>query len=179
MPLPPALRTLAVLATLGSAACRESEGSYQGYADRTAAVGDSALVAVLSYLTLDSTGTVRYDSAAAQRVERLSTQFGGIMRPDTVAVFHRQMLEGLDSLVLAMRVLRGRETNCGLEHTIDCVDARDFGHILGSMRNGARLYLDARRRMRETMRSLGANFPEPPAVSTAVLGPRPPQRPAS
>ena len=178
-PLPATLRTLAVLATLVSAACRESEAGYQSYADRTAVVGDSALVAVSSYLTLDSTGAVRYDSAAAQRVERLSTQFGGIMRPDTVAVFHRQMLEGLDSLVLAMRVLRGRETNCGLQHTIDCVDARDFGHILGSMRNGARIYLDARRRMRETMRSLGANFPEPPAVSTSVLTPRSPQRPAS
>jgi hypothetical protein len=175
MPLPATLRTIAIVAALGSAsACRESEGSYQGYADRTAAVGDSALVAVSAYLTLDSTGAVRYDSTAAQRVERLSTQFGGIMRPDTVAVFHRQMLEGLDSLVLAMRVLHGRETNCGQEHTIDCVDARDFGYILGSMRNGARLYLDARRRMRETMRSLGASFPDPPAVSTAVLVPRAP-----
>ncbi len=178
MPLPPALRTLAVLAALGSAACRESEGSYQGYADRTAAVGDSALVAVLSYLTLDSTGTVRYDSAAAQRVERLSTQFGGIMRPDTVAVFHRQMLEGLDSLTLALRVLRARETSCSAERTIDCVDARDFGYILGSIRNGARIYLDARRGMRETMRSLGASFPDPPAVSASALTAQPPQRPA-
>ena len=179
MPFPATLRTLALLAILGAAACRESEGSYQGYADRTASVGDSALVAVSSYLTLDSTSAVRYDSAAARQVERLSTQFGGIMRPDTVAVFHRQMLEGLDSLVLALRVLHDREVNCGRERTIDCADARDFGHIVGSMRTGARLYLDARRRMRETMRSLGANFPDPPAVSTAVLAPRPPERPAS
>jgi hypothetical protein len=180
MPFPATLRTLALLAALGAlTACRESEGSYQGYADRTAAVGDSALVAVSSYFTLDSTDAVRYDSSAAGQVERLSTQFGGIMRPDTVAVFHRQMLEGLDSLVLALRVLHDRETNCGRERTIDCADARDFGHILGSIRTGARLYLDARRRMRETMRSLGANFPDPPAVSTAVLAPRPPQRPAS
>jgi len=154
------------------AACRESEGSYQGYSDRTAAVGDSALAAVSSYLTLDSTKTVTYDSAAAATIERLSTQFGGIMRPDTVAIFHRQMLEGLDSLVLAMRVLRDRETSCSRERTIDCVDARDFGVILGSMRSGARLYLDARRRMRETMRSLGATFPDPPAVSPSALNPR-------
>ena len=94
------------------------------------------------------------------------------MRPDTVALFHRQMLEGLDSLVLAMRGLRDRETSCSRERTIDCVDARDFGVILGSMRSGARLYLDARRRMRETMRSLGATFPEPPAVSPSALSPR-------
>ena len=82
MPLPATIRTLAVVTSLCAAiACREAEGSYQGYADRTAAVGDSALVAVSSYLTVDSTGPVRYDSAAAQQVERLSTQFGGIMRP--------------------------------------------------------------------------------------------------
>ena len=153
-------------------ACRESEGSYQGYADRTAAVGDSALTAVSSYLTLDSTKAVTYDSSAAATIERLATKFGGIMRPDTVAIFHRQMLEGLDSLVLAMRVLRDRETSCARERTIDCVDARDFGTILGSMRSGARLYLDARRRMRETMRSLGATFPDPPAVSPSALNPR-------
>ena len=153
-------------------ACRESEGSYQGYADRTSAVGDSALAAVASYLTLDSTKTVTYDSSASATIERLATRFGGIMRPDTVAVFHRQMLEGLDSLVLAMRVLNDRETSCTRERTIDCVDARDFGTILGSMRSGARIYLDARRRMRETLRSLGATFPDPPAVSPTALRPR-------
>ena len=159
--------------------CRESEGSYQGYAERTAAVGDSALGAVTAYLTLDSTSTVRYDSAAAAALERLATRFGGIMRPDTVALYHRQMLEGLDSLVLALRVLNDREAKCSIERTTDCVDARDFGHILGSMRTGARLYLDARRRMRETLRSLGATFPDPPAVSASVLTPRAPPQPAS
>jgi hypothetical protein len=153
-------------------ACRESEGSYQGYADRTSAVGDSALAAVASYLTLDSTKTITYDSSASATIERLATRFGGIMRPDTVAIFHRQMLEGLDSLVLAMRVLRDRETSCTRERTIDCVDERDFGTILGSMRAGARIYLDARRRMRETLRALGATFPDPPAVSSTVLRPR-------
>jgi len=179
MPLPGTIRTLAIVTSLCAAiACRESEGSYQSYADRTAAVGDSALVAVASYLTIDSTGPVRYDSTAARQVERLSTQFGGIMRPDTVAVFHRQMLEGLDSLALALRVLRARETSCSAERTIDCVDARDFGYILGSIRNGARIYLDARRGMRETMRSLGASFPDPPAVSASALTAQPPQRPA-
>jgi hypothetical protein len=157
---------------LAAAGCRESEGSYQGYADRTAAVGDSALGTITAYLTLDSTGTVRYDSAAAAALERLATQFGGIMRPDTVGVFHRQMLEGLDSLVLAMRVLKDRETSCTAERTIDCVDTRDFGRILGSLRTGARMYLDSRRRMRETMRSLGASFPDPPAVSSSALTPR-------
>jgi hypothetical protein len=73
-----------------------------------------------------------------------------------------------------MRVLKDRETSCTRERTIDCVDARDFGHILGSFRNGTRIYLDARRRMRETMRSLGTSFPDPPAVSSAVLTPRAP-----
>jgi len=154
--------------------CRESEGTYQGYADLTASTGDSALAAVSSYFTLDSTASVRYDSAAASTLERLSTRFGGIMRPDTVAQFHRQMLEGLDSLVLAMRVLHDRETSCTRERTIDCVDERDFGVILGSMRSGARIYLDARRRMRETLRSLGATFPDPPAVSPTALRPRDP-----
>jgi hypothetical protein len=155
-------------------ACRESEGSYQGYANATAAVGDSALGAVAAYLTLDSTKTITYDSSAGATIERLTTRFGGIMRPDTVAVFHRQMIEGLDSLVLAMRVLRERETSCTRERTIDCVDERDFGYILGSMRAGARIYLDARRRMRETLRSLGTTFPDPPAVSPSVLTPRGP-----
>ena len=170
--------TTAIIGSLLAAVgCRESEGSYQGYADLTAAVGDSALGAVTAYLTLDSTGTVRYDSAAAATLERLSTQFGGIMRPDTVALYHRQMLEGLDSLVLAMRVLEDREKSCTAERTIDCVDARDFGHILGSLRTGARMYLDARRRMRETMRSLGASFPDPPAVSSSALTPRTPPSP--
>jgi len=163
-------RTL-ILVVLGAMACRQSEGTYQSYADRTASTGDSALAAVSAYLTRDSTSQVRYDSAAAGTLERLSTRFGGIMRPDTVAVFHRQMLDGLDSLVLAMRVLRERETSCTRERTIDCVDARDFGYILGSMRSGARIYIDARRRMRETLRSLGASFPDPPPVSPAVLTP--------
>lgn len=162
-----------LLIALIATACRRSEGSYQGYADRTAAVGDSALTSVLSYLTVDSTDAVRYDAAAAQQLERLATQFGGIMRPDTVSLFHRQMLEGLDSLVVATRVLREREANCTLERTIDCVDARDFGYILGSIRTGARMYLDARRRMHETLATLGARFPDPPAVATALLTPRP------
>jgi len=157
--------------------CRQSEGTYQGYADLTASTGDSALSAVSSYLALDSTSAVPYDTAAARTLERLSTRFGGIMRPDTVAVFHRQMLEGLDSLVLAMRVLGEREVSCTQERTIDCVDARDFGYILGSMRNGARIYLDARRRMRETLRSLGASFPDPPPVSPAALTSPGSQRP--
>jgi hypothetical protein len=157
------------LVVLAGASCRKSEGSYQGYADRTSAIGDSAVTVVSSYLTLDSTKSVRHDSSAAANLERLSTRFGGIMRPDTVAIFHRQMLEGLDSLVLAMRVLRDRETSCARERTIDCVDARDFGAILGSMRAGTRIYLDARRRMRETLRSLGTTFPDPPAVSATVL----------
>src|SRR5262245_56308131 len=159
--------TIAIL--LVTLSCRESEGTYQGYADLTASTGDSALSAVSSYLTLDSTAAVQYDSAAAGTLERLSTLFSGIMRPDTVAVFHRQMLEGLDSLVLAMRVLHEREVSCTQERTIDCVDARDFGYILGSMRNGARIYLDPRRRMRETLRSIGAAFPDPPPVSSAAL----------
>ena len=161
-----------LVALVACLACREPEGSYQGYADRTSAIGDSALSAVASYLTLDSTKTVTYDSNASATIERLATRFGGIMRPDTVAVFHRQMLEGLDSLVLAMRVLHDRETSCTRERTIDCVDERDFGVILGSMRSGARIYLDARRRMRETLRSLGATFPDPPAVSPTALRPR-------
>jgi hypothetical protein len=160
--------------TLAVSACRQSEGSYQGYADRTAAVGDSALSTITAYLTLDSTGTVQYDSAAAERLDSLARRFGGIMRPDTAAGYHRQMLEGLDSLVLAMRVLKDREVRCTAERTIDCVDARDFGHILGSLRSGTRIYLDARRRMRETMRSLGASFPDPPAVSPSALTPRTP-----
>ena len=164
---------MAIIASLlALPGCRESEGSYQGYADRTAAVGDSALGTVTAYLTLDSTGTVRYDSAAAVKLESLATRFGGIMRPDTVSVLHRQMLEGLDSLVLAMRVLKDRETSCARERTVDCVDARDFGHILGSFRNGTRIYLDARRRMRETMRSLGTSFPDPPAISSSALTPQ-------
>jgi len=167
--------TLSIL--LVALSCRESEGTYQGYADLTASTGDSALSAVSSYLTQDSTANVRYDSAASRTLERLSTRFGGIMRPDTVAQFHRQMLEGLDSLVLAMRVLREREASCTEERTIDCADARDFGYILGSMRNGARIYLDARRRMRGTLRSLGAAFPDPPAVSPAALSPPGSQRP--
>jgi hypothetical protein len=165
-----------ILVLLTALSCRQPDGAYQGYADRTASTGDSALAAVSAYLTLDSTSAVRYDSTAAHDLERLSTRFGGIMRPDTVAVFHRQMLDGLDSLVLAMRVLRERETSCSRERTIDCVDARDFGYILGSMRNGARIYLDARRRMRETLQSLGSSFPDPPPVSSAALT-SPPQRP--
>ena len=56
------------------------------------------------------------------------------------------------------------------------MDTRDFGYILGSMRNGARIYLDARRRMRETLRSLGASFPDPPPVSTAALTRTPPRQ---
>jgi len=169
--------TAPIAILLVTLSCRESEGTYQGYANLTASTGDSALSAVSSYLTLDSTAAVQYDSAAASTLERLSTRFGGIMRPDTVAVFHRQMLEGLDSLVLAMRVLHEREVSCTQERTIDCVDARDFGYILGSMRSGARIYLDARRRMRETLRSIGAAFPDPPAVSTAALSPLGSQRP--
>jgi len=166
------MRLTATLSILFIAlSCRESAGAYQRYADRTASTGDSALSSVASYLTLDSTANVRYDSAAARTLERLSTRFGGIMRPDTVAQFHRQMLEGLDSLVLAMRVLREREASCTEERTIDCADARDFGYILGSMRNGARIYLGARRQMRETLRSLGASFPDPPAVSPSALSP--------
>jgi len=162
--------TRLLVPALLAAACRQSEGSYQGYADRTSAVGDSALTSVISYLSLDSTANVRYDSAGARELERLATEFGGIMRPDTVSLLHRQMLDGLDSLVLAMRVLGERESSCERERTIDCVDLRDFGHILDSMRAGARTYLDARRRMRETLAILGARFPDPPIVSATALG---------
>ena len=172
-------RTLASILTIAAIlGCRQSEGSYQGYADRTAAIGDSALATVTTYVTLDSTSTVRYDSSAARNLERLATRFGGIMRPDTVAVFHRQMLEGLDSLVLAMRVLHDREVSCTAERTIDCVDTRDFSYILGSIHNGVRIYLDARRRMRETLRALGATFPDPPPVSPSALTSRAATRPA-
>jgi len=172
-------RTLASIVTIAAIlGCRQSEGSYQGYADRTAAIGDSALATVTTYVTLDSTSTVRYDSTAARNLERLSTRFGGIMRPDTVAVFHRQMLEGLDSLVLAMRVLHDREVSCTAERTIDCVDTRDFSYILGSIHNGVRIYLDARRRMREALRALGATFPDPPPVSPSALTSRAAPRPA-
>jgi hypothetical protein len=161
-----------LLATLlfSTGACRRSEGTYQGYADRVAAVGDSALLSVASYFTLDSTGAVRWDTSAAAQLERQATELGGVMRPDTVELFHRQMLEGLDSLVVAMRVLREREVACGGARTIDCVDARDFGRILGSMRAGARIYLDGRRRMRETLSPLGASLPDPPTISSRVLG---------
>jgi hypothetical protein len=86
------------------------------------------------------------------------------------------MLEGLDSLEVAMRVRGERAASCSRERTIDCVDARDFGYIIGSMRNGVRIYLDARRRMRETMRALGASFPDPPAVSASALNPKAPPR---
>lgn len=154
------------------AACRQSEGSYQGYATRAAAVGDSALLTVASYLTKDSTETIVWNADASRELERLATELGGIMRPDTVDVFHRQMLEGLDSLVVAMRVLHDREESCARERTIDCVDARDFGHVLESMRTGARTYLDARRRMRETLAPLGAHVPDPPGVSPSALRPR-------
>ena len=221
-------RTLASILTIAAIlGCRQSEGSYQGYANRTAAIGDSALVTVTTYVTLDSTSTVRYDSSAARNLERLTTRFGGIMRPDTVAVFHRQMLEGLadhaasdaqlatharhrdglphdrvvphatasrsgpadhvsrrlfveglDSLVLAMRVLHDREVSCTAERTIDCVDTRDFSYILGSIHSGVRIYLDARRRMRETLRALGATFPDPPPVSPSALTSRAATRPA-
>jgi hypothetical protein len=179
MPRTSIARILATVLLTVASGCRKSEGTYQGYADRTASVGDSALTAVTSYLTLDSTSVVRYDSVAALRLERLATLFGGIMRPDTVSVYHRQMLEGLDSLVVATRVLHDHEEGCSSERTVDCVDPRDFGAILGSMRTGARLYLDARRRMRETLRSLGASFPDPPPVSPAALQPRPAPRPTS
>ena len=169
-------RTLAASVTIAASfSCRQSEGSYQGYADRTAAIGDSALATVTSYLTLDSTAAVRYDSSAARHLERLATRFGGIMRPDTVSIFHRQMLEGLDSLVLAMRVLHDRETSCTQERTIDCVDTRDFSYILGSIHNGVRIYLDARQRMRQTLRALGATFPDPPPVSPSALTSRAPR----
>ena len=171
--------TLIGIVALALAGCRGSEGSYQGYADRTAAVGDSALATALSYVTLDATAPVRYSAETARELERLATQFGGIMRPDTVALLHRQMLEGLDSLVVAMRVLGEREANCTREQTIDCVDERDFPLILGSMRAGARTYLDARRRMREALATLGTRFPDPPAVSAALLAPRSPSHPPS
>jgi len=177
MPRTSIARTMLLLVT--AIGCRQSVGTYQGYADRTASVGDSALSAVTSYLTLDSTAAVRYDSSAAQRLERLATQFGGIMRPDTVSIYHKQMLDGLDSLVVATRVLRDREESCGRERTIDCVDTRDFAIILGSIRTGARIYLDARRRMRETLRVLGASFPDPPPISPSALAPKPAPPPPS
>lgn len=164
-----ALGPLAVALAAALAACRQSPGTYQGYADRVAAVGDSALLAVSAYLAADSTERMAWNGDAAERLERLATAFGGIMRPDTVALVHRQMLEGLDSLVVAMRVLREREAACGRERPIDCVDARDFRHIRGSMRTGTRIYLEARRRMRGTLASLGGSLPDPPAIATQAL----------
>jgi hypothetical protein len=41
------------------------------------------------------------------------------------------------------------------------------------------MYLDSRRRMHETMRSLGASFPDPPAISASAVTPRAPPRPGS
>lgn len=148
-------------------ACAPADPGYQNYADRIAAAGDSAILAVQPLAALDSTSAITWNADAAAALERHAKDFAGLFRPDTAAALHRQMLDGLDSLVVAMQVLHEREERCGKERTPDCADAHDFGRILGSVSRGERIYLEARRRMAALTRQLGATMPPPPNVRAA------------
>jgi hypothetical protein len=148
-------------------ACTTEDVGYQQYADRVAQYGDDAVASVARYQSVDSTGAVTWDADTADRLERAATAFAGILRPDTTATLHRQMLDGIDSLVVAMRVLRSHQQKCGGERTIDCNEPRDFGRILHTMRRGRAIYLDARRRMQQLLATLGSTLPDPAVAARA------------
>jgi hypothetical protein len=157
------------------------DSAYQVYAHRLAAAGDSAILAV-ERIVPDSTVTPALSNDELARLERHATTFAGILRPDTTSALHHQMLEGLDSLVVAMRVLHEREQHCGsgggggggvggagepqpggvAERTAGCADARDYGLIVASVRRGRRIYLDARGRMDLLLRQFGVRLPPAP-----------------
>ena len=139
------------------------ETGYQRYADRVAAAGDSAVLAVSAYRGFDSTVALAWDGQAAANLERLATAFAAIPQPDTAVASHRLMLDGLDTLVVAMRTLERRNTQCRESPTVACADARDFGRLLASMRRGDSLYRAGRRRLASILDATGASLPELPA----------------
>ena len=161
----PAPRRLVVLSALVLvAACAVGgESGYQRYADRVAVAGDSAVLAVATYRGFDSTATLAWDGQAAATLERLATAFAAIPQPDTAVASHRLMLDGLDTLVVAMRTLERRNTQCRETPTVACADARDFGRLLGSIRRGDSLYRDGRLRLEAILGAAGATLPELPA----------------
>ena len=83
--------TLTIL--LVALSCRESDGSYQRYAGLTASTGDSALSAVSSYLTLDSTASVRYDSAAARTLDLSDSKLIGKLNAAGVGLNRKMLAE--------------------------------------------------------------------------------------
>jgi hypothetical protein len=153
-------------------ACRESEGATRATpnARRPSATARSRR-GVVPHARLHEDRHLRQQRQRHDRTARDALRWNhatGHLSPSSIARCSRVSIRSCSPCgccTTARRAVRGSAT-------IDCVDARDFGIILGSMRSGARIYLDARRRMRETLRPLGATFPDPPAVSPTALRPR-------
>ena len=158
------LRPIVLSALLLFPACDVSgESGFQRYADRVAAAGDSAVLTVATYRGFDSTATLAWDGQAASNLERLASAFAAIPQPDTAVASHRLMLDGLDTLVVAMRTLERRNTQCRETPSVACADTRDFGRLLASIRRGDSLYRDGRRRLEVMLDATGATLPELPA----------------
>lgn len=142
------------------------ESGFQRYADRVAESGDSAVLAVAHYRQFDSTASLAWNGEVAARLERQATTFAGILKPDTAATAHRLMLDGLDTLVVALRTLDRRNTQCRETPSVACADERDYGRILASLRRGDSLYRAGRRQLEEILDAAGASLPPLPATDS-------------
>jgi hypothetical protein len=159
-----ALRSASGALLLGSlvVACAGHQDGMERYAERVATTGDSAIEVLAAFASSDTAAAIVWDSAAAGRLERLATSFAGVLRPDTAVALHRQMLEGLDTLVVVMRTVRAHELQCGEAPDISCRGAVDHARFRASLRRGQSLYLAARAHLDSVLAVFDAQLPAPP-----------------
>lgn len=146
--------------TLLTVACGGPDPRFTGYARQVALTGDSAFAAVAPYRDVKAPAELAYRDSLSRLLERQSMAFAVLVPHDSVLALHRQMTEGLDTLVIALRTLRERETSCSDATRIDCADDRDLRAILASFRAGDSIYLGARRRMRAALADRGVSLAE-------------------
>lgn len=153
----------ALFALLALASCDRIDpyDSYFGdYAHRVVITGDSALMAVAHYRIVEQPSSVHWNPEAASLLERSTSAFAAISPPDSLAPIHRQMRAGLDSLVVAMRLLHDRDAACVMTRRADCIGTTDVEAILASLREGDRRYRVARGALRTALAARRIALPE-------------------
>ena len=154
------IRLLAALLVL-TTACERADPRFTGYARRLQLTGDSAFAATAPYRGVRDASALSYQDSISRQLERQATAFALLVPPDTIVPVHRQMTEGLDTLVVALRTLRERETSCVDATRLDCRGDLDLRAILASLRRGESIYLGARRRMQRALDAWQVDLPDP------------------
>jgi hypothetical protein len=147
---------------LAAVACSTGDSGMERYAARVASTGDSAIAVLSTFASSDSAAAIVWDSAAAARLERLATSFAGVLRPDTAVALHRQMLEGLDTLVVVLRTVHAHDLLCADGADISCRGRSDHARFRASLSRGQTLYMSARAHLDTVLAVFDAHLPEPP-----------------